>query len=182
MQSKACNFIKKDSLAQVFSCEFCGNSKNTFRGGFRGKRGWRGVPFFCNYLYFCDHFEELQTVFIEVKLITISALLTYLYPNSIKTYLTPNHFFFGRQLLYYSKPTSTEVRNLTVLSGTTDKINHISNHFWHRWRHEFAVNLRETQRASKLNIKSQKLCWASLWRKGAQTLLENCHSNRGIIW
>ena len=27
---KACNFIKKESLAQVFSCEFCEISKNTF--------------------------------------------------------------------------------------------------------------------------------------------------------
>ena len=26
----ACNFIKKDTLAQVFSCEFCEISKNTF--------------------------------------------------------------------------------------------------------------------------------------------------------
>ena len=27
---KACNFIKKESLAQVFSCKFCKISKNTF--------------------------------------------------------------------------------------------------------------------------------------------------------
>ena len=27
---QACNFIKKVSLAQVFSCEFCGIFKNTF--------------------------------------------------------------------------------------------------------------------------------------------------------
>ena len=27
---KACNFIKKESLAQVFSCEFCEISKKTF--------------------------------------------------------------------------------------------------------------------------------------------------------
>ena len=27
---KACNFINKESLAQVFSCEFCEISKNTF--------------------------------------------------------------------------------------------------------------------------------------------------------
>ena len=27
---KACNFIKKEYLAQVFSCEFCEISKNTF--------------------------------------------------------------------------------------------------------------------------------------------------------
>ena len=28
--SPACNFIKKENLAQVFSCEFCEISKNTF--------------------------------------------------------------------------------------------------------------------------------------------------------
>ena len=27
---KACNFIKKETLAQVFSCAFCKISKNTF--------------------------------------------------------------------------------------------------------------------------------------------------------
>ena len=30
LQVKACNFIKKETLAQVFSCEFCGIFKNTF--------------------------------------------------------------------------------------------------------------------------------------------------------
>ena len=29
-EPKACNFIKKESLTQVFSCEFCKISKNTF--------------------------------------------------------------------------------------------------------------------------------------------------------
>ena len=28
--TKACNFIKKETLAQVFSCEFCETSKNIF--------------------------------------------------------------------------------------------------------------------------------------------------------
>ena len=28
--ARNCNFIKKDTLAQVFSCEFCEISKNTF--------------------------------------------------------------------------------------------------------------------------------------------------------
>ena len=27
--AKACNFIKKETLAQVFSCQFCEISKNT---------------------------------------------------------------------------------------------------------------------------------------------------------
>ena len=30
IQSQACNFIKKKTLAQVFSCEFCEISKNTY--------------------------------------------------------------------------------------------------------------------------------------------------------
>ena len=115
-----------------------------------GTRGAR-ASFFCNY------FEELQTVLIEVKLIINNAPFTYVYPNTIKTYLTPNHLLFGRRLLCYSNTTSTVVRTLTILSSTTDKINCISNHFWHGWRHEYVVNLRDTQRASKLNINSQKI-------------------------
>ena len=30
IKREACNFIKKDTLAQVFSCEFCEIFKNTF--------------------------------------------------------------------------------------------------------------------------------------------------------
>ena len=30
LQASACNFIKKEALAQVFSCKFCKISKNTF--------------------------------------------------------------------------------------------------------------------------------------------------------
>ena len=61
-----------------------------------------------------------------------------------------------------SKTTSAVIRNLTVLSSTSDTMNSISNHFWHRWRHKYVVNLCATQRTSKLNINSQKLCCASL--------------------
>ena len=104
--------------------------------------------------------ENLSLSFFVLK--RQNAPLTYVYPNTIRTYLTPNHLLFDRQLLCYSNTTSTVVRNLTVLSSTTDKINRISNHFWHRWRHEYVVNLRETQQASKLNINSQKSCCASL--------------------
>ena len=92
-----------------------------------GVRGARAL--LCNHLFFCNRFEELQTVLIEVEQIINNALLTYVYPNTIKTYLAINHLLFGRQLLCYSKKTSTVVRNLTVLSSTTDKINRISNHF-----------------------------------------------------
>ena len=65
-----------------------------------------GCPlFFAITCFFCGHFEELQTVFIEVKLIINTAPLTYVYPNTIKTYLTPTHLLFGRQLLCYSNTT-----------------------------------------------------------------------------
>ena len=48
------------------------------------------IPFFCNLslLFFCSHFEELQTVLIKVKLIFNNAPLTCVYPNTINTYLT----------------------------------------------------------------------------------------------
>ena len=83
-----------------------------------------------------------------------------------KTCLTPNYLLFRRQLLLSSNTTSTVAANITVLSSTTDKVNRINNHFWDRWRQEYVVNLRETQRISKLNIKKGK---------STQTLLENCH-------
>ena len=66
-----------------------------------------------------------------------------------KAFLRPNHLLFDRQSSCYSNTISTVVRDLTVLSSTTDKINRISNHFWDRMRRKYAVNLRETQRTSK---------------------------------
>ena len=54
--------------------------------------------FFCNHLFFCDDFEELQTVLIEVKLIINNAPLTYVYPNTIKTFNTQIVIMLFRQL------------------------------------------------------------------------------------
>ena len=102
-------------------------------------------PYFLQSLVFCNQFEELQTMLIEVELIINNAPLIYVYPNIIETCLTPNYLLFGRQLALSSNTTSTEDANLTVLSSATDKVNRISNHFWDRWRHKYVVNLRETQ-------------------------------------
>ena len=95
----------------------------------------------------------------EVELIINNAPLTYVYPNTMETCLTPNHLLLGRQLLYSSNITSTLVRNLTVLWSTTDKIKCISNHFFDRWNMNmyYVVNLRETQWTSTLNINSLKI-------------------------
>ena len=72
---------------------FYWDAKHSYiRDGFKDGRAGR----FCNHCFFCDHFEELQTALIKVKLIINNAPLTYVYPNTIKTYLTP------KQLLCYS--------------------------------------------------------------------------------
>ena len=94
--------------------------------------GFRPPTFFLITFFLCNHFEELQTVLFEVELIINNAALTYVNPNTTETCLIPNHLLFGRQLLYSSNTTSTVVRNLTVFSSTTDKINRISNHFLNR--------------------------------------------------
>ena len=92
--------------------------------------GWEGsAPYFLQSLVFCNHIEELKTKSFEVELIVNNAPLIYVYPNTIKPCLTPNYLLFGRQLLLSSNTASTVAVNLTVLSSTTDKINHISNHF-----------------------------------------------------
>ena len=92
----------------------------------------------------------------EVEMI-INGPLTYVYPNTIETCLTLNHLLFGRQLLSSSNTASTIVTNVTVPWNTTDEENHIINQFWDRWRHEYVVNLREKQRALKLNKSSPKI-------------------------
>ena len=62
----------------------------------------------------------------EVELIINNAPLIYVCANTIETCLTPNYLLFGRQLLLSSNTTLTVAANLTVLSSTTDTIDHIS--------------------------------------------------------
>ena len=102
---------------------------NMGRGGFKRSEG--GAPplppppplFFLQSLvflfcfasfFFCNDFEELQTLLFEVELIINNKPLTYVYPK------TPNHLLFTRKLLYSSNTTLTVVRNLNVLSSTTN--------------------------------------------------------------
>ena len=76
-------------------------------------------------------FKEELTCCFKSKLIINNAPLACVYPNTIKTFLTSIHLWFRRQLLCYSNTTSAVFRNLTILSGTTNKINRSSNHFWY---------------------------------------------------
>ena len=82
-------------------------------------RGWGPppppTPIFCNHLFFCNYFEQIQTKLFEVELIINNAPLIHVYPNTIKTCLTTNYLLFGRQLLLSSNTTSTVAANLTVL-------------------------------------------------------------------
>ena len=119
-------------LVANFKC--CNNNVQKFfklyilyRGRFKGGGEEGATPLlFCNLLFFYNNFEELRTVLFEVELII---KLTYVCPNTIETCLTPNLLLFGRQLFHSSNTSSTVVRNLTVLSRTTDKINRIGNPF-----------------------------------------------------
>ena len=95
----------------------------------RGRRGR-------NHLFFEITWKNYKLCCLKLNWSLIIAPLIYIYPNTIKTCLTPNYLLFGKQLLLSSNTTSTVAANLTVLSSTTDMINRISNHFWDRWRHE----------------------------------------------
>ena len=69
------------------------------RGGFKGGAGGTLPLYFLQSLVFYNHFEELQTMLFEVELIVNNAPLTYVYPNTFESCLTPNYLVFGRQLL-----------------------------------------------------------------------------------
>ena len=93
-------------------------SLKTFsKGGLKGVRP--PSPSFCNQLFFAITLKNYILCLLKLNWSSIMHLW---------------HLLFGRQLLSYSKTTSAVIRNLTVLSTTTDKINRIRNHFWNKWR------------------------------------------------
>ena len=59
--------------------------------------------------------QELQTNLSEVEVIINNAPLIYVYPDTIKTCLTPSYLLFSRQQVLSSNTTSTVAENLTVL-------------------------------------------------------------------
>ena len=63
---KACNFIIKESLAQVFSCEFCKISKNTYF--------YRTPPVAAS-IFLCDITLYPNMEYISMILITLEAVV-----------------------------------------------------------------------------------------------------------
>ena len=126
------------------------------RGGFRGGAwGVPALPFFVITSFFVITLKNYELCQLRLNWSLIMQLWHAF--TQILSDLIPNHLLFGRQLLCYSNTISTVVRSLIVHSGITHKINRINNQFRHRWRHDFVLNLHETQQASKLNINSKKI-------------------------
>ena len=64
LRPEACNFIKKETVAQVFSCEFCESFKNTF-----SYRTPLGDCFLCVMI----HYENVifrNRIILEIELFT----------------------------------------------------------------------------------------------------------------
>ena len=82
-------------------------------------------------------------VLFEAELIINNAPLTYVYPNTIETYLTTNHLLIGIQL-YSSNTTSVYKKTASVIIFVIDgDLNNV-------------VNLRETERTTKSKYKLSK--------------------------
>ena len=80
--------------------------RTLFRGKFRGGREGRSttpppLSYFLQSLAFLNHFEEIQIVLFKSELIISNATLTYVYPNTLETYLTLNNLLFGTQFIIF---------------------------------------------------------------------------------
>ena len=85
--SETCNFIKKENLAQVFSCEFCKVSKNTFC--------YRTPPA-CNF----------------VKKETLAQVFSVNFSKFLRTLLVAEHL---RWLLLFKKVAAVKIEKFKVL-------------------------------------------------------------------
>ena len=133
-------------------------------------------------------FEEMQTVLVEVEQILNNRPLTYAYPNDLECCLTPNHLLYGRNLPYTA--TNKSPINVIFDEHSAEKVTRVINHFWNRWRNEYVVNLRESQKLFVQNhlqpspavgdiviIHEEKLP-RSMWRLGK---IEELKGHRGAV-
>ena len=90
------------------------------------------------------HYEELQTVIIDIEAIVNSRPLTYVYNDDIEEALTPAHLLLGRRLLSTFKESfddGTDVDN-AVLTKRMKYLKALSEHYWKRFREEYLLELR----------------------------------------
>lgn len=97
--------------------------------------------------------EELMTVIAEVEMILNSRPLSYVSSSEEDEPFTPSHLLHRRRLLSLPDHRFTaDLSDLDVELSPTDlskRANHLSNlmnHFWHRWKNEYLIELRDSHR------------------------------------
>lgn len=91
--------------------------------------------------------DELLTALAEVEMVLNSRPLTVVSAEDLEEPLTPSHLIIGRRILSSSDPCldPDEFQPATSddLTRRARYLNTTINHFWHRWRKEYLVGLRE---------------------------------------
>ena len=102
-------------------------------------------------------YDELSTALVEVEAVVNSRPLSYIAMDDLDEPLTPSHLLSGHRIM--SLPDhlccdSAEDNDLTNIrpSHLTKQARHLSvtiKRFWHRWRKEYLLELRETHRYNR---------------------------------
>ena len=88
----------------------------------------------------------MQTVLQEIE-----AIVNYVYPTKLETCIIPNNLLFGRTLLFSNPELAPLITESSSIKLYSSKISNIINHFWDRWRNEYAISLRECQKIIQPN-------------------------------
>ena len=90
------------------------HARGRFKSGRKGREPPPSLPtpIFCSQLFFAIILKNYKLEQTEAELIINNAPLICVYPNTIKTCLTPSYLLFGRQLLLSFNTTSTVAANL----------------------------------------------------------------------
>ena len=88
---------------------------------------------------------EMQTVLLQIEVVLNSRPLCELYDNDYEDPLTPNHLLFGGKLPQCNTYEGTNSKNINGKQRVR-YIETLIDHFWHRWRKEYCVSLRNFQR------------------------------------
>ena len=137
---EACNFIKKETLAQVFSCEFCEFSKSTFSSRITlVVASWISVTI------------DLSPVFpVSLKFWSVSCRYRYLFlqiPNDKETFwlLTQNSLIFKLVFQQNMQSLGYSWSNLEIIwkrSLYTRRFHRFIENLWHSWPHNINQETR----------------------------------------